>query len=187
MNLENRSDISSALAEERKVLASVRESADYIIDTSNLPTAILKEKINSVLENEEQNEGILLHFMSFGYKYGIPTEADLVFDVRCLPNPFYVEGLRSLTGLDEKVQEYVFESNEGKGVFERIKQYLEFTVPLYEKEGRARLVVAFGCTGGQHRSTAFTFRMQSYFRQKNWKVYSTYRDMSINRKEIEER
>ena len=186
MNLENRADISTALSEERKVLASVRESADYIIDTSSLATAMLREKIVDLLESDT-DEGMLLHFISFGYKYGIPAEADLVFDVRCLPNPFYVENLRILTGLDAPVREYVFSTDEAEGLFLRIRELLEYSVPLYEKEGKARLVVAFGCTGGQHRSTAFAYRMQKEFETRRENVKLSCRDMSVNRDEVKNR
>ncbi|MDD6036310.1 MAG: RNase adapter RapZ [Lachnospiraceae bacterium] len=186
MNLENRADISTALSEERKVLASVRESADYIIDTSSLATAMLREKIVDLLESDT-DEGMLLHFISFGYKYGIPAEADLVFDVRCLPNPFYVENLRILTGLDAPVREYVFSTDEAEGLFSRIRELLEYSVPLYEKEGKAQLVVAFGCTGGQHRSTAFAYRMQKEFETRRENVKLSCRDMSVNRDEVKNR
>lgn len=187
MNMENCADISSALSEERKVLASVRDSADYIIDTSNLATSALREKINFLLDNDAQSEGMLLYFQAFGYKYGIPAEADIVFDVRCLPNPFYVDGLRFLTGQDEAVQRYIFERPEGMEVFERIRSYLDYTVPLYEKEGRGRLVVAFGCTGGQHRSTAFAIKMKEYFESKGWNSITAFRDMTANCEEIRKR
>lgn len=188
MNMENQTDISSAIKEERKVLSSVREISDYIVDTTNLATAALREKIVEMVETETDDvEGMLLHFMSFGYKYGIPADADLVFDVRCLPNPFYEEGLRVLTGLDLPVQEFVFSTKEAEGLFERIREILEFTIPLYEKEGRAQLVVAFGCTGGQHRSTAFANRMQEMFGKKRENVKLTCRDMSVNQHEVKNR
>lgn len=187
MNLEDQTDISSALREERRVLASVRETADYIIDTSNLATAALREKIVELANEDTEGGGMLLHFMSFGYKYGIPAEADLVFDVRCLPNPFYEEGLRILTGLDKPVRDFVFSSEEAEGLFTRIREVLKFSLPLYEKEGKAQLVVAFGCTGGQHRSTAFAYRMQKVFENEWENVKMTCRDMSANREEVKNR
>ena len=186
MNLENRTDISTALTEERKALSSVRESADYIIDTSALATAMLREKIVDLLESDT-DEGMLLHFISFGYKYGIPAEADLVFDVRCLPNPFYVDDLKTKTGLDKDVRSYVFSSGDAEGLYSRILELLRFAVPLYEKEGKAQLVVAFGCTGGQHRSTAFAYRMQKEFEAERENVKLSCRDMSINREEVKNR
>ncbi|MBR2407938.1 MAG: RNase adapter RapZ [Lachnospiraceae bacterium] len=186
MNLENRTDISTALVEERKALSSVRESADYIIDTSVLSTAMLREKIVDLLESDT-DEGMLLHFISFGYKYGIPAEADLVFDVRCLPNPFYVDELKTKTGLDKQVRSYVFSTEEAEGLYNRISEMLKFAVPLYEKEGKAQLVVAFGCTGGQHRSTAFAYRMKKEFEAQRENVKLSCRDMSINREEVKNR
>ncbi len=187
MNLENQSDISSALKEERRVLASVRESSDYIIDTSNLSTSKLRERIIELAESDTQAGGMVLHFMSFGYKYGIPADADLVFDVRCLPNPFYKEELRVLTGLDREVREYVFSSEKAEGLYTRIREILKFSLPLYEKEGKAQLVVAFGCTGGQHRSTAFAYRMQEEFSAERENVKMTCRDMNTNREEVRNR
>lgn len=187
MNLENQTDISSALKEERRVLGSVRESSDYIIDTSNLATATLREKIIELAESDTDAGGMVLHFMSFGYKYGIPADADLVFDVRCLPNPFYKEGLREMTGLDKEVREYVFSTEKAEGLYSRIREVLKFSMPLYEKEGKAQLVVAFGCTGGQHRSTAFAYRMQAEFGNERENVKMTCRDMSINQHEVKNR
>lgn len=187
MNLENQTDISSALKEERRVLASVRETADYIIDTSNLATSVLREKMVELLESDPEKTGMVLHLMSFGYKYGIPADADLVFDVRCLPNPFYQENLRTLTGLDKEVREFVFSTEEANGMYQRIADLLAYTVPLYEKEGKAQLVVAFGCTGGQHRSTAFAYRMARDFEASHETVKMTCRDMEINRNEVKSR
>lgn len=187
MNLENQTDISSALREERRVLSSVRESADYIIDTSSLATAALRKKIVELVETDAEGSGMPVHFLSFGYKYGIPAEADLVFDVRCLPNPFYEEGLRTLTGLDKPVRDFVFSTETAEGLYARIREVLKFSVPLYEKEGKARLVVAFGCTGGQHRSTAFAYRMQQEFEKEGGTARLTCRDMSVNREEVKNR
>lgn len=187
MNMENQTDISSAIKEERRVLASVRETSDYLIDTSKLATAALREKIVELAEEDTEAGGMLLHFMSFGYKYGIPAEADLVFDVRCLPNPFYEEGMRILTGLDKPVRKFVFSTEEAEGLYTRIRELLAYALPLYEKEGKAQLVVAFGCTGGQHRSTAFAYRMQKDFENEWDNVKLTCRDMSANRDEVKNR
>lgn len=187
MNLENQADISSALKEERRVLSSVREASDYIIDTSNLATSELREKIIGLTESDTEDGGLMLHFMSFGYKYGIPAEADLVFDVRCLPNPFYKEGLRLLTGMDREVREYVFSTEPAEELYHRIFEMLRFSLPLYEKEGKAQLVVAFGCTGGQHRSTVFAYRMQQEFGRERKYVTMSCRDMSINQHEVKNR
>lgn len=186
MNLENQTDISSALREERRVLGSVRESADYIIDTSALATSALRKKIAELVEADADNK-MTVHFLSFGYKYGIPAEADLVFDVRCLPNPFYEEGLRNLTGLDQEVRDFVFSTEQAEGLYIRIREVLRFSVPLYEKEGKAQLVVAFGCTGGQHRSTAFAYRMQQEFGNEGGMTRLTCRDMSVNKEEVKNR
>ena len=118
---------------------TVRESADYIIDTSVLATAMLREKIVDLLESDT-DEGMLLHFISFGYKYGIPAEADLVFDVRCLPNPFYVDELKYLTGNDKEVQNYVMQSPDAEAFLVKLMEMLEFLLPGYVKEGKHQLV-----------------------------------------------
>lgn len=187
MNLENRTDISSALAEERRLLVNVRQNADFIIDTSQTSTSVLKKKIFEILSNDNENGRMVLNFISFGYKYGIPAEADLVYDVRCLPNPFYEESLRLLNGQDEAVAEYVFSTEEAKKIYDSIQSFLAYTIPLYEREGRARLVVAFGCTGGQHRSTAFACRISSYFKEKGYVVSTSFRDLHTNYEEIKNR
>lgn len=101
---------------------------------------------------------MLITCTSFGFKYGIPSDADLVFDVRCLPNPFYVPSLKNKTGLDQEVRDYVFSHEEARQLYRKIEDLLEFTIPLYEKEGKRQLVVAFGCTGGKHRSVSFAWR-----------------------------
>mgnify|MGYP003290079163 CR=1 FL=1 len=187
MNPENLVDLSSAISEERKLLAGVRESADYILDTTKFSTSQLKISINGLLDRESKSEGMLLQFMSFGYKYGLPAEADLVFDVRCLPNPFYVEELKLLNGTDAKVQHFVLDSNAGQEVLSRIAALLTYTIPLYEAEGRARLVVAFGCTGGQHRSTAFACRLKDMFAKNGREAELVFRDLDTNTKEIKSR
>lgn len=187
MTQENSSDISTALSEERLLLAEVRQAADFIVDTSRLSTAELKKKLSELLEKDSETDGMLLRFMSFGYKYGIPAEADLVFDVRCLPNPFYVENLRQLNGTDKEVSDFIFNNRQGQEIFDRIQSYLSYTIPLYEKEGRAQLVVAFGCTGGQHRSTAFACRIRDFFASEGRPTVTVFRDMDVNMKDIKSR
>lgn len=187
MTQENSTDISTALAEERLLLAEVRQTADFIVDTSRLSTAELKKKLSELLEKDSETDGMLLRFLSFGYKYGIPAEADLVFDVRCLPNPYYVESLRQKNGTDKEVSDFIFNNRQGQEIFERIRSYLSYTVPLYEKEGRAQLVVAFGCTGGQHRSTAFACRIRDFFASEGRPTVTVFRDMDVNMKDIKSR
>ena len=143
-----------AIAMEREVLRPLFERADFVLDTSLLSPAQNKERICSLFLQEEK-EVMVLNIVSFGFKYGLPKEADIVLDVRCLPNPFYIPELKPLTGLDQEVVDYVMSFDESKELLRRIQSLLEFSLPLYVKEGKSQLTVAVGCTGGKHRSITF--------------------------------
>jgi len=145
----------NGIKEERKILDELRGRAQKIIDTTDLKPKELREKIHQFY-SEKKEVVFSVHLVSFGFKYGIPIDADLVFDVRFLPNPFYVEHMRPLTGLDEEVSEYVFKWSETQKFNEKLLDLLQFIVPQYKKEGKSQLVIAIGCTGGQHRSVALT-------------------------------
>ena len=146
--------IREAIARERQMLTPLRERAKYVIDTSMLTTAQNRERVCSLFLNKGQT-GMSLMVVSFGFKYGVPQEADLVFDVRCLPNPFYIPELKPLTGLDQAVVDYVMSFDESKELLRRIQSLLEYSLPLYVKEGKSQLTIAVGCTGGKHRSITF--------------------------------
>ena len=163
-------ELSEALAAERKSLTPLRQHADIVLDTSDYPSYRLRRK--------------LIEFVAFGYKYGILADADIVFDLRCLPNPFYEETLRNLTGNDQAVRDFVLAGEEGKTLYEKTKDYLEYIIPLYVKQGKPRLVVGFGCTGGQHRSLAFAGMLKEYFSEKYSSVRLICRDTEENRYEI---
>lgn len=137
---------------ERRVLENIRRHADYVIDTSNLLTRELKEELNRIFVEGAAYNSLMVTVMSFGFKHGIPADADLVLDVRFLPNPFYIEELKCKTGNDREVQEYVMGFHEAEVFLEKLTDMLQFLIPNYVKEGKNRLVVAIGCTGGQHRS-----------------------------------
>ncbi|WP_300768740.1 RNase adapter RapZ [uncultured Acetatifactor sp.] len=149
---------------ERKVLENIRRHADYVIDTSNLLTRELKEELNRIFVEDAAYNSLMVTVMSFGFKHGIPADADLVLDVRFLPNPFYIEELKCKTGNDREVQEYVMGFREAEVFLEKLTDMLEFLIPNYVKEGKNRLVVAIGCTGGQHRSV--TLARELYRRMK---------------------
>jgi len=183
MVFDSKLDLAGAIAEERHQLESIRQISDYIIDTSELSTAELREKLLQVI-SEEGDGKLKLSFVAFGYKYGIPVDADLVFDVRCLPNPFYVPELKNLTGMDAKVREYVMAQEESQALYKRIVDYLECTLPMYEREGKAQLVVGFGCTGGQHRSLTFAILLADYFAKKGYITQKWSRDKNRNMAEI---
>ena len=153
--------VQEAIARERQVLDPLLERAKYIIDTSMLSTAQNREWVCSLFLNKGQT-GMSLMVVSFGFKYGIPQEADLVFDVRCLPNPFYVPELKNLTGLDQAVVDYVMKAPESQEFLRRIESFLEYALPLYVKEGKSQLMIAVGCTGGKHRSITFARKIGEY-------------------------
>lgn len=150
--------LQSAIALEREALSSAKAGADYHIDTSALSTAQFKERILALFAPDKPF-AMSISVMSFGYKYGIPADADLVFDVRCLPNPYYIKELRQLTGCDERVSGYVFSFDEANELLRHYNSLIDFSIPLYEREGKSSLVIAFGCTGGKHRSVSFAERV----------------------------
>ena len=138
--------------QERKVLEKIRRQADYVIDTTSLLTRELKEELDRIFVNNEEYNSLMVTVMSFGFKNGIPTDADLVFDVRFLPNPFYIDELKHKTGNDREVQDYVMGYEESHVFMDKLVDMVEFLIPNYVKEGKYRLVIAIGCTGGKHRS-----------------------------------
>lgn len=168
--------IESALAEERKLLRPVRERADYIIDTTNLSPAQLKQRI-TVLFLGDNKTGLIVNCTSFGFKYGTPTECDLVFDVRCFDNPFYVDELKKLTGLDEPVKNYVFASQKTQGFMVRLFDMIDYLLPLYAEEGKSQLVVGIGCTGGKHRSVAIAEALYKHLLEKGVRTAVNHRDI----------
>ena len=179
-------DLGSALKAERSILAGLRSVSDIILDTSRLSSGGLRQKLIGIF-GRENGAVMTLEFVAFGYKYGILADADLVFDVRCLPNPYYVDELRCLTGEDQAVRDYVLGSEEGRELYRRIEDLLEYSIPLYMKEGKSRLVVGLGCTGGQHRSLAFAAALKEHFADKYPGVTLSGRDLEENRLEIHER
>ena len=149
---KNNPRIENGITKEREILTSIKKKADYVIDTSKVLTRELKEELDRIfLQNKEYNN-LMINIVSFGFKNGIPQDADLVFDVRFLPNPFYIDELKHITGNDEAVQQYVMSFVEAGEFLEKLKDMLNFLIPGYIKEGKYQLVIAIGCTGGQHRS-----------------------------------
>lgn len=169
--------VEQAIDKERERLKPIRARADYIIDTSYLSNAQLKEQISNLfLENS--SEALLVNCMSFGFKYGIPTEADLMFDVRCFPNPFYVDRLRPKNGLDQEIQNFVMQDESSQKFAEKLFDMVDFLLPLYCNEGKSQLVVAVGCTGGKHRSVTFAQRLYEHLLGKGVRVRVQHRDIS---------
>ena len=167
--------IREAIARERQMLTPLRERAKYVIDTSMLTTAQNRERVCSLFLNKGQT-GMSLMVVSFGFKYGIPQEADLVFDVRCLPNPFYVPELKNLTGLDQPVVDYVMQAPESQEFLRRIESFLEYALPLYVKEGKSQLMIAVGCTGGKHRSITFARKIGEFCQKLGYAPSVQHRD-----------
>ena len=173
-------DLSKAIDAEAELLSEIHANADYIIDSSLLTTAQLKGQIAGLFL-DKPSDSIIVSCMSFGFKYGVPGEADLVFDVRCLPNPFYVPELKHKTGLDAEVRDYVMKYEQSQILENKIWDMVDFLLPCYISEGKSRLVIAFGCTGGKHRSITFAERTASYLREKECKVRIVHSDIEKGR------
>jgi len=154
--LSKRGSIEEGIAKEREILKDVKTEATYVLDTTKTLTKELKEQVNNIFIHNTGFEGLMITICSFGFKYGIPSDADLVFDARFLPNPFYIEELRNFTGNDKEVKDYVMGFAESHIFEDKVVDMLEFLIPQYIKEGKTRLVVAIGCTGGKHRSVAIS-------------------------------
>ena len=169
--------LANAITYERNKLNSLREIADYYIDTSYLKSSQLKESlVNLFLKSS--NDSILIKVMSFGFKYGTSAETDLVFDVRCLPNPYYIPELKHLTGLEQEVRDYVMSFEQSGQLLDKLKDLIQFLIPMYISEGKSQLVIGFGCTGGKHRSVTFTELMYSYLEEAGYSVHKSHRDIS---------
>ena len=169
--------VEAAVRREVALLAPVRERADFIVNTSRLTLGQLQSKLYGLLCGEGQKRGIDLTVLSFGYKHGLPPEADLVFDARFLPNPFYVDELREKCGLDLPVKEYVFSFQQTRTFMEQLEAMLEFLLPLYIEEGKLSLTVAIGCTGGRHRSVAIAAALNDHFLAKGISSVNVNRDI----------
>lgn len=170
-----------AIKYEWQQLSQLREIADYYIETSNLSSSQLKEQIKSLFL-ERDSDSLVIKVMSFGFKYGVSTESDLVFDVRCLPNPYYIPELRNHTGLEECVRDYVMQHESSQQLFSKIADLIDFLIPMYVHEGKSQLVIAFGCTGGKHRSITFAELMTKHLLSKDYKVQKYHRDITKDKK-----
>lgn len=168
--------VAEAVSLERKMLSNIRGLSDFVVDTSELSIYGLKSKITELLF-ETSSGGLSIICKSFGFKYGTDNEADLIFDVRCLPNPFYVEDLKQKTGLKKEVRDYIFSFEESGEFKKRLDDFIDYSLPLYVKEGKSRLVISFGCTGGKHRSVTFAELTCKRLKEKGYKVKTIHRDI----------
>ena len=170
--------VEDGILKERKILQDIRSKADYVIDTSKLLTRELKEEIDRIFVKNEDYNSLMITILSFGFKHGIPADADLVFDVRFLPNPFYIDELKYKTGNDKEVQDYVMSFPEAETFIDKLCDMLSFLIPNYVKEGKYQLVIGIGCTGGKHRSVTLANRLYSRLKNKgNYGLKIAHRDV----------
>ena len=169
--------IEEAIRREQELLAPIKERADFVVNSANLTLGMLQNRLFGLFAGEGKQREIEVTVMSFGYKHGIPLDADLVFDVRFLPNPFYVEELRPLCGLDRPVSDFVFSYSQTRVFMEKVEELIDFLLPYYIEEGKLGLTVAIGCTGGRHRSVAIAAELNKYLNIKGIGAVSVHRDM----------
>jgi UPF0042 nucleotide-binding protein len=172
-----RGTVMEGITLEREKLSALRAMADKIVDTSSFNVHQLKDVIQRHFMTSTTEKRLVINLMSFGFRYGLPPEADIVLDVRFLPNPYFIEELKHLNGEDEKIQEYVMGWEESQTFLRKMLDMMEFLIPLYEKEGKSNLNVALGCTGGKHRSVVMTTRLARYFAGENYLVNVAHRDI----------
>lgn len=176
--------VSEGICLERERLERIRGRANHIIDTSELSTAQLKDKISALFANDSRRERMTINVVSFGFKHGIPLDADMVFDVRFLPNPFYVESLRRHSGQEAAVREYIWKWPITQQFLEKLQNLLDFLAPNFVKEGKSQLVIAIGCTGGMHRSVFVAEQIYTNLKAKGYKVNLEHRDIKHNLIEV---
>lgn len=176
--LDNNGNLSEAIQKERRMLQEIKEISNHIIDTSNMLTRELREEIVKIFIHETQYKGIILTVQSFGFKYGLPIDSDLVFDVRFIPNPYYVDELKNLTGKHNNVKSYVLKSDETKEFLKKLMDMLNFLIPNYIKEGKNHLVISIGCTGGKHRSTVIAEEIYNFLIENGYSSFLNHRDIS---------
>jgi UPF0042 nucleotide-binding protein len=170
--------VEDGIHKERKILEDIRSKADYVLDTSTLLTRELKEEIDRIFVQNKEYNSLMVTILSFGFKHGIPADADLVFDVRFLPNPFYIDELKYKTGNDKEVQDYVMNFPEAEIFIEKLSDMLEFLIPNYVKEGKYQLVIGIGCTGGKHRSVTLANKLYERLKDKgNYGLKIAHRDV----------
>ena len=175
--LQGEGGLLEAIRTERGMLSTLFDDADYVIDTSDLTAAQLLSKLKEIYAPASTGQSLKINVMAFGYKYGMPLDADLVFDVRCFPNPFYIDELKRLTGNDKAVQDYVMSFPTAVEFMKKLEDLMSFMIPLYVEEGKISLTIAIGCTGGKHRSVTMTNKLADYLKSENYDVNVSYRDL----------
>lgn len=178
--LSPKGSVQEGISTERRRMEFIREKSDYLIDTSHFNIHQLREEVLRHLETLSLEARMVVNIVSFGFSKGMPSEASLIFDVRFLPNPYFVPELKNLDGRDRKVSNFVLQTEEGKLFLEKLKEFLDFLLPRFQKEGKAYLTIGIGCTGGRHRSVAISKEIYNYLKEKN--LY----DVNLRHNEIEE-
>lgn len=170
--------VADGIAKERKILEKMKADADYVIDTSHLLTRELKEELDRIFISNKDYNSLMVNIVSFGFKHGIPADVDLVFDVRFLPNPFYIDELKLKTGNDQEVRDYVMSFPEAGEFLQKLTDMISFLIPNYIKEGKNQLIVGIGCTGGKHRSVTLANKLYEQLKDKgNYGLTVSHRDV----------
>ena len=177
--LSKNMQIPEGIKEERRIMEPLKSVASSIIDTTNMKPKDLKEEIEKIFSNGEENSKLTISMVSFGFKHGIPSDCDLVFDVRFLPNPYYIEELRPKTGDDKEVRDYVMNSKISEEFYEKLSDMIQFLVPQYIEEGKHHLVIGIGCTGGRHRSVTISNMIYDELNNKGYRVVKKHRDSML--------
>lgn len=172
--------VDKGIEAERKTIDFLKKAADYIIDTSSLLTRDLKQELEKIFLDNEKYNNLFVTVLSFGFKYGIPTDSDLVFDVRFLPNPYYVDELKNLTGNDKLVQDYVMASDKAKQFLDKLEDMINFLIPNYIAEGKNSLVISIGCTGGKHRSVTLANEIFKRLSGREFGIKIEHRDILLD-------
>lgn len=171
--------IIDGINKERNILAALKEKATKIIDTSALSATQLRQQITEIYGQKSELGGMVCHIMSFGFKHGIPLDADLVFDVRFLPNPFYIPELKEHTGLEACIRDFVMESEVSREFLDKLSDMIKYLIPKYESEGKSQLVIAIGCTGGHHRSVTIAEGLYSEIKSAGYRAMASHRDIKL--------
>lgn len=177
MKFDEHSTLQDIIVKEREYLMKARDIADYVIDTSYISTSQLKERVAKLFVDDVATT-MKISVVSFGFKHGSPKDSDLVFDVRCLPNPFYVPELKHKTGLDTEVRDYVMSFDEAKELEPKLIDLINYLVPLYRREGKSQLTISIGCTGGKHRSVVFAEKVYNAIKENGFNVSVYHRDIN---------
>lgn len=175
---EETSSVEEAIRKEKALMSVLKETANYVVDTTFLSVGQLRENLTGLFLQNSEQQGMLVSCVSFGFKFGLPKEADLAFDVRCLPNPFYIPDLKSKTGLDQPVRDYVMSHRQAQELAPKLLDLIDFLVPLYQAEGKSQLTIAIGCTGGKHRSVTFAQLIGEHLQKSGVRTTIFHRDIT---------